>query len=131
VYENGREVFRMPPSSGGVGVPTETGVVQAASVQSEKVVELSASAAESGLIHRVEPEYPEQARLHGIQGSVVLEVQIGSDGTVEELKVLSGQPLLAGAAMTAVKQWRFKPRQINGQPATMQTTVTLNFRLPS
>jgi TonB family protein len=131
MYENGREVFRMPPSSGGEETPTETGVVQAASVQAENVLELSASAAESGLIHRVEPEYPEAARLQGIQGSVVLEVQIHPDGTVEELKIVSGQPLLADAAIAAVKQWRFRPRQMNGQPATMQTTVTLNFRLPS
>jgi TonB family protein len=131
IYENGREVYRMPPSSGeGEGAPA-AGVVQASSVQPEKVLELSASAAESGLTHRVEPEYPEEARLQGIQGAVVLEVHIRADGSVEQLKVLSGEAVLADAAMTAVRQWRFKPRQVNGQPAEMQTTITLNFRLPS
>lgn len=131
VYENGKEVFRLPPSAAGAELPAETGMVQASSVQQEKVLELSASAAESGLIHRVEPQYPEEARAQGIQGAVVLEVHIGSDGSVAQVKVVSGQPVLANAAMSAVKQWRFKPRQVNGQAAEMQTTITLNFRLPS
>ncbi len=131
VYQNGREVFHLSPSSEAAEVPADTAVVQASSVQPEKVVELSASAAESGLIHRVEPEYPEEARTEGIQGAVVLEVHIGSDGSVEQVKVVSGQPVLANAAMTAVKQWRFKPHQVNGLAAEMQTTITLNFRLPS
>ena len=131
VYENGREVFHMPPSSQDAEPAAETSVVPASSVQPQETLELSPSAAEAGLIHRVEPEYPEEARLGGIQGPVVLEVHIRPDGTVEQLKVVSGSPVLADAAMTAVKQWRFKPRQVNGQPAEMQTTVTLNFRLPS
>jgi TonB family protein len=131
VYENGREVFRLPPSSEGAELAAETGVVRASSVQPEKVLELSARAAESGLIYRVEPEYPEEARAEGIQGAVVLEVRIGSDGSVEQVRVVSGQPVLANAALAAVKQWRFKPRQVNGQAAEMQTTITLNFRLPS
>lgn len=131
VYEKGREVFHLPPSSEAAEAPADTAVVQASSVQPEKVLELSASAAESGLIHRVEPEYPEEARTEGIQGAVVLEVHIGSDGSVEQVKVVSGQPVLANAAMAAVKQWRFKPHQVNGQAAEMQTTITLNFRLPS
>lgn len=108
-----------------------TGVVPASSVQPEKVLELSASAAEAGLIQRVEPEYPEEARLGGIQGAVVLEVHIRHDGSVEQVNVVSGQPVLANAATAAVKRWRFKPREIDGQPAEMQTTITLNFRLPS
>jgi len=131
VYENGREVFHMPPSAVSAEAPTETGVVPASSVQTEKVLELSASAAEADLIYRVEPEYPEEARLQGIQGAVVLEVHIRPDGGVEQVKIVSGEPVLASAAMTAVRQWRFTPRQVDGQPAEMQTTITLNFRLPS
>ena len=112
-------------------VAPATGVVQASSVQPERVLELSSRAAESSLTHRVEPEYPEEARLQGIQGAVVLEVHIRADGSVEQLKVVSGEPVLADAAMTAVRQWRFKPRLVNGERAEMQTTITLNFRLPS
>lgn len=136
VYENGREVFRMSPSpaEGATGeeeLPTETGLVQASSVQPEQVLALSPGAAESGLIYRVEPEYPEEARVAGIQGAVVLDVHIRPDGYVERVDVVSGEAVLANAAIAAVKQWRFKPRQVSGQPAQMQTTVTLNFRLPS
>jgi TonB family protein len=135
VYENGREVFRIPPLPEAApekrDLPAETGLVQASSVQPEKVLALSPSAAESGVIYRVEPEYPEEARLAGIQGSVVLDVHIRPDGYVEQVEVVSGEAVLASAATAAVKQWRFKPRQVSGQPGQMQTTVTLNFRLPS
>lgn len=85
---------------------------------------------EGSLLRRVELEYPADARQQKIQGTVVLDVKIGGDGAVQDLKILSGPPELADAAMNAVKQWRFKPRRVNGQPTPMQTTVTLNFRLP-
>jgi len=61
----------------------------------------------------------------------VLEVRIGRDGAIQDVKLVSGQPLLADAAIAAVKQWRFKPRVLKGQPVEMQTTVTLNFRMPA
>jgi protein TonB len=92
---------------------------------------LAPDVAEGSLLQRVEPEYPEEARQQRIQGAVVLEVRIGRDGAIEEVKLVSGQPLLAKAAIAAVKQWRFKPRLENGQPVGMQTRVTLNFRIPS
>jgi protein TonB len=101
---------------------------RAASV--EPVVELSAAAAEGSLLHRVEPEYPEPARQQQIEGPVALEVRIGPDGAVQDIKVLSGAPLLAEAATDAVKQWRFRPLTVDGRQMEMQTKVTLNFRLP-
>jgi protein TonB len=82
------------------------------------------------LLHRVEPEYPEEARQQQIQGLVVLDVRIGRDGEVQSVNLVRGQSLLADAAIAAVKLWRFNPRTLNGQPTEMQTTVTLNFRLP-
>jgi protein TonB len=82
------------------------------------------------LLHRVEPDYPEEARQQRIEGLVVLDVRTREDGTIEEVKLVSGQPTLADAAMAAVKQWRFRPRMVKGQPVEMQTQVTLNFRLP-
>jgi TonB family protein len=144
VYENGREVFRMLPQAQ-TGAQSEApasvrgDVVQQASVApsieqrsvgAEQVVELPPAEAEEGLVHRVEPDYPQAARQQGIQGPVVLEVRIAEDGAVENLQLISGQPLLARAAMDAVKQWRFKPRSTSGQAIERETRVTLDFRLP-
>jgi len=131
VFENGKEVFRMPPSQGQAELPANAqgAVEQAASVTPERVVALSPAAAENSLIHRVEPDYPEEARNRQLQGAVVLDIHIGQDGTVQETKLVSGEPLLADAAMAAVKQWRFQPRLVDGAPAEMQTRLTLNFRL--
>ena len=131
VFENGKEVFRMPPSAGQAEQPstTQAAVERAAAVTPERVVALSPAAAESSLIHRVEPEYPEEARKRQVQGAVVLDIHIGQDGTVQDAKLVSGEPLLVDAAMAAVKQWRFQPRLVDGTPAEMQTRITLNFRL--
>jgi TonB family protein len=133
VFENGKEIFRMPPSQGQGEPPAsaQETVERASSVAPEKVVDLSPAAAKESLIHRVEPDYPEPARDGQVQGAVLLDVRIGKDGTVQGLKTVSGEPLLAEAAMTAVRQWRFKPRSVNGEPVEMQTQVTLNFRLPN
>jgi TonB family protein len=116
VYENGREVFRAPPGPSG---ENQTGII-----------EVPAELAEGSLLHRVEPDYPEEARQQRIEGPVVLDVRTREDGAIEEVKLVSGQPALAGAAIAAVKQWKFRPRTVKGQPVAMQTHVTLNFRLP-
>jgi TonB family protein len=131
VYENGKEVYHAPPSSQEASSAPRRSAARTSSPQLQDVLELSPSAAESSLTYRVEPEYPEDARVEGLQGAVVLEVHIRPEGSVEQINVISGEPVLANAAMAAVKQWRFKPRQVNGQAAEMQTTITLNFRLPS
>lgn len=119
VFDNGTEVFRMT----GPEVDGEGGVQRAASL--ERVLELSPSAAESSLLQRVEPDYPESARQQGIQGAVVLEVRIAANGTVQDVNVISAPEQLAQASIDAVRQWRFRPRT-----SQMQTRVTLNFRLP-
>jgi TonB family protein len=132
VYENGKEVFRMPPAveqdeaTGANG----SGVEQASVVEPAGILDLSAEAAEGSLLHRVEPDYPEEARAQQIQGAVVLDVHIGQDGSVQEVTLVSGPQQLAQAATGAVKQWRFKPRLRGGRPVEMQTRITLNFRLP-
>ena len=129
VLKDGAEVFRLPPNES----PTKDqgqGTQRVSKAQPESAVEESGSNADGSLLHRVEPEYPEAARQQNIQGPVVLEVHIGADGAVQQVRVGSGPPLLAKAASDAVKQWKFKPRLINGSPVEMQTRVTLNFRLP-
>ena len=135
VYENGKEVFRMPPTAeereATNGSSTHGAAVQQASdVGQAGPLQVAPEVAEGSLLHRVEPDYPEQARQQQIQGPVVLDVRTRRDGTIQELKLLSGQRLLADAAIAAVKQWRFRPHLVKGEPVEMQTTVTLNFKLP-
>ena len=136
VYENGKEVFRQSPAQSEIEgrqakspPPVQgSGMQRASSVTPESIPEVSAAAV---VLQRVEPEYPESARQLQLQGSVVLDVHcIGPDGGVQQMTLVSGQPLLVQAAEDAVKQWRFKPPVINGRPATVQTKITLNFRLP-
>ena len=83
------------------------------------------------LIHKVEPEYPADARERRIEGAVVLDVQVLSDGSVGEIATVSGDPILADAAVHAVKQWKYRPPLANGQPAQSQTRVTVRFTLPA
>ncbi len=131
VYENGKEVFRMPPAGATSATSTDVaGVRHASNADQAGILEVSPELAEGSLLHRVEPDYPEEALRQQIQGAVVLDVRTRRDGAIEEVKLLSGQRLLADAAIAAVKQWRFRPRIVKGQPVEMQTTVTLNFRLP-
>jgi TonB family protein len=129
VYENGKEVFRIPPGER-QSAAAEPGMQRASTVEPENVVKVSPATAEGSLLHRVEPEYPEEARQQRVQGQVVLDVHIGVDGAVEDIQVLSGPAQLAAAAIEAVKQWRFKPRVVDNRPAAMQTRITMNFRLP-
>jgi TonB family protein len=81
------------------------------------------------LIHKVMPEYPELARQAGVQGPVVLDIVVSGEGTVTRVKFVSGPEALSQAAMDAVRWWRFEPYFVNGQPATVETDVVLNFRL--
>ncbi len=133
VYENGKEIFHLPAGRNGSAASTETSaskVKAAAEVEPSEVIQLSPDKVAGRLLHRVEPDYPEEARRQGIQGAVVLDVHIGRDGAVEEAKLVSGQNLLADAAIAAVKQWRFKTRMQQGRAVEMETRVTLRFRLP-
>ena len=83
------------------------------------------------LIHRVEPSYPPLAQQARIQGDVVLTAIIDKDGNVQHLQLVSGHPLLAPAAIAAVKQWQYKPFLLNGQPVEVETTVTVSFHVRS
>jgi TonB family protein len=86
---------------------------------------------QANLIHEVRPEYPEAARQAGIEGTISLEAIIGKDGTVVNHRVLNtlADPSLAKAASQAVKQWRYQPTLLNGEPIEVVTTITINFRL--
>jgi TonB family protein len=81
------------------------------------------------LLSSPRPAYPALAQRAGIQGFVKLQVRVLKDGSVEVQKLLEGEPVLADAAITAVKQWRAKPVYLNGQPLEVISTVTFNFQL--
>lgn len=84
---------------------------------------------EGNLVVRVQPDYPAQARQIRIQGKVVLRAVISREGTIENLQVVSGQPMLVRAAVDAVRQWRYRPYVLNGEPVEVETEVTVNFVL--
>jgi periplasmic protein TonB len=81
------------------------------------------------LLYRIEPAYPPLARQARIQGVVLLTAIIDKSGNIQNLQLLSGHPMLAPAAIDAVKQWRYKPFLLNGQPVEVETTITVNFQL--
>jgi periplasmic protein TonB len=83
------------------------------------------------LIHRVEPTYPTLAKAARVQGEVVLTAIISTAGEIENLQLVSGHPLLVPEAIAAVKQWRYKPYLLNGQPVEVETTITVIFSLSS
>lgn len=79
--------------------------------------------------HSVVPDYPMLARQMKVQGSVILQAMIGRDGLIQDLHVLSGPPILAGAAQEAVKQWHFKPHYQGTEAVETQTKITVNFTI--
>jgi periplasmic protein TonB len=84
---------------------------------------------EGNLIHQVQPIYPPLARTARIQGSVVLSAVIAKDGTIKNLRVLSGHPMLVAAAIDAVRRWRYRPYILNDEPIEVETQITVNFSL--
>ena len=84
---------------------------------------------EGNLIFRVQPLYPPLAKQARIQGQVILRAAISRNGMIENLQVLSGHPMLVQAAIDAVKQWRYRPYSLNGEPVEVETQVTVNFML--
>jgi periplasmic protein TonB len=93
-------------------------------------VRVSQGVTQGLVIHRVQPTYPQMAKIARVQGNVVLAAIIGKDGTIQNLHVVqSSSPLLNQAAIDAVKQWRYKPYILNGEPVEVDTTVTVTFTL--
>jgi TonB family protein len=80
------------------------------------------------LIHRVDPIYPEAARSGRLHGVIVLDIVVGLDGSVVEMRPSSGPDVLARAAMETVRWWRFEPYRANGEPEVVETTVAVEFK---
>jgi TonB family protein len=98
--------------------------------QSSEPVHLSEDAARALVLHSVDPSYPTEAMAQKLQGPVVLQASIGRDGTVQDVKLVRGYFVLAKAAIAAVKQWRFRPYNVNGRNLETQTVITINFSFP-
>ena len=81
------------------------------------------------LIRKVQPVYPPLARSARIQGDVVLAAIISKEGTIENLRVLAGHPMLVPAALEAVRQWRYRPYLLNREPVDVETQITVRFSL--
>jgi len=94
-----------------------------------KRIRVPAKVAEANLVYDVTPKYPPEAGRARIEGTVVLMAVIGKDGTVHDVRVESGLQLLAQAAIDAVKQWRYKPYLLNGEPVEVDSHITINFTL--
>jgi periplasmic protein TonB len=134
-----------PPMSGmGVagGIPGGApggvigGIISSTNVAVPKVaapqrIRVSSGVSAGNLIRKVTPQYPPIARTAHIQGNVVLEAEISKEGNVTNLHVISGPPLLQQAAIEAVKQWKYRPYLLNGEPVVVDTQVTVIFSFGS
>jgi TonB family protein len=116
------------PGGGGSGLPA----LEPQSITSTpKAVRVGGRVANANAISQVPPEYPPLALAARVQGDIQFDATIGTDGTVQNLHLLSGPPLLVQAAMRAVQQWTYKPTLLDGQPVPVLTTITVNFTLPN
>jgi periplasmic protein TonB len=98
-------------------------------VPQPSMIRLSSGVVAAKGVYQPKPPYPDLARIARIQGTVVLQAIIGKDGSIQDLKVLSGQPLLNNAALDAVKTWRYQPTLLNNQPVEVLTEIDVIFKL--
>jgi periplasmic protein TonB len=111
---------------GGIISSTPVAVPKVATPQRVRV---SQGVTQGLVLRRVQPNYPPLARQARIQGSVVLQAEISKSGDIQNLRMISGHPMLGPAAIEAVKQWKYKPYILNGEPVEVETTITVNFTL--
>jgi protein TonB len=119
-----------PGQAGGVigGIISSTPVA-VPKVAAPTRIRVSQGVTQGLLIRKVNPTYPPLARQAHIQGSVLLQAVISKDGSIENLRAISGHPMLVPSAIDAVKQWKYKPYILNGEPVEVDTQVTVNFTL--
>jgi periplasmic protein TonB len=98
-------------------------------VATPQKVRISSGVAEGMKIHDVQPTYPQMARIAHIQGDVVLQATISKTGSIENLRAVSGHPILIQAALDAVRQWKYKPYILNTEPVEVETQITVKFHM--
>ena len=107
----------------------ESGLKNMGTASAEKApVQVPAEVMQKLLVHRVDPVYPPEARKDKLQGIIAVDIVISRDGSVVSMKALNGPELLANAAMDALRWWKFEPYRVNGEPATVETTVAVEFK---
>jgi protein TonB len=94
-----------------------------------KKLRVSAGVQASKLISQPKPLYPPIAKQARVQGTVVLAATISKQGTIDNLRVVSGHPMLTQSALQAVRQWKYQPTYLNGEPVEVETTINVNFSL--
>ena len=92
-------------------------------------VRVGGNVQQANLLRQIKPVYPPLAKATRQQGTVKLEASIGKDGAIQNLRLISGPPLLVQAAMQAVQQWVYKPTLLNGEAVEVLTTIDVNFTL--
>lgn len=98
-------------------------------VATPQKLRVSSGVADGLKIHDVTPAYPQMARIAHIQGDVTLQATISKSGVIENLRAVNGHPILIQAAMDAVRQWKYKPYILNGEPVEVETTVVVKFHM--
>lgn len=96
-----------------------------------KRIRVSQGVTQGMVTHKVEPTYPRLALTARVTGVVQLKAVISKDGDIKELQVVSGHPILVPAAIDAVKQWRYRPYLLNGEPVEVETNITVTFQIAS
>jgi protein TonB len=107
----------------------ERGRTRVAVAAPPQTMNISSGVMAGNLLEKVSPQYPAIARTARVQGTVVLQATISKDGTIQNLRVVSGPPLLRQAALDAVLSWRYRPYLLNGEPVAVETTVNVVFNL--
>ncbi|HEX3321742.1 MAG TPA: TonB family protein [Terriglobales bacterium] len=115
-----------PPASAN---PADQSAAPATSGDLPKRVRVSQGVAQGMILHKVAPVYPELARRSRIEGTVLMKAIISREGDISELTAISGPRELIQAAMGAVRQWRYRPYLLQGQPVEVETQIVVNFTL--
>jgi periplasmic protein TonB len=102
---------------------------QTESAKKPVLIRVSSGVANGLKIHDEQPHYPREAREKGIQGDVILQARIDTKGNLTSLKPVEGDPILAAAAVDAVKHWRYRPYLLNGEPVEVETTIKIQFHM--
>jgi protein TonB len=119
----------LPPGINSAAPASPSVSIAPAASPAPKTLNLSSGVTAGNLIAPIRPEYPAIAKAAHVEGTVVVDAIISRTGTIESIRVLSGPPMLQRAAEDAVRQARYRPFLLNGQPTEVQTTITINFRL--
>jgi protein TonB len=101
----------------------------AQTAKTPKRLRVSPRVAEELKTHSVDPTYPRESRDKGIQGEVILQATIDTKGNIGSLKAVKGDPILADASIEAVKQWKYKPFLLDGEPIEVETTIKVVFHM--